>query len=66
MATSAAKYDMEAPVTFQSSTLSLDPFFIPCLKSANEANPSAKQNPGDSLKKFWNDCPLLVGSHMQH
>jgi hypothetical protein len=27
--------------------------FIPCLRSANEANPSEKQNPGDNLKKFF-------------
>jgi len=26
---------------------------MPCRRRANEARPSAKQNPGDILKKFW-------------
>lgn len=46
---------MEAPVTFQSNTPSLVLSFIPCRRRANEARPSAKQNPGDILKKFWKE-----------
>lgn len=44
---------MEAEVTFQSKTPSLVLSFIPCRRRASEARPSAKQNPGDNLKKFW-------------
>lgn len=40
-------------MTFQSKTSSLDLSFIPCRRRANDASPSAKQNPGDNLKKFW-------------
>lgn len=44
---------MEAPVTFQSKNPAPVSFFTSWRKRAREASPSAKQNPGDNLKKFW-------------